>query len=607
MVDREKLLSDLQAVLRTLEADLLDRSDSDEVPEVREWLRAEYTKAKDAERTAQTQQQWTDDFITQVAAAWVLSCVFVRFLEDNGLIDPPKIAGPGGRLERARDEHTLFFQDPNRAKLTDREYLLDNFHSLAKVPAVGEVFGKHNPLNTLPNWLGPDAAGELLGLFQKIDANSGSLIHDFTDPEWDTRFLGDLYQDLSEAARKKYALLQTPDFVEEFILDRTLDPALDEFGMTPDTNPDHLFKMIDPACGSGHFLLGAFPRILKRWQKEEPGTNIRELVQRTLDSIHGVDINPFAIAIARFRLLLAALAACGVKRLTDAPAFAMNLACGDSLYHGRQQQLTLGDDWTDESHYFRTEDAEHLRRILKEGTFHCVVANPPYATPKDSAANRAYRQLYSSCHRKYALTVPFMERIFRLAIRLEEERSPGYTGQITATSFMKREFGKKLIEQFFDTVELTSVIDTKGVVFGNPGFGGTSTILIFGRNRRQMASHVRAAMCLRGEPGTPDDPAEGAVWKAITHQIDLTESDSEFISVRELPAAKFRKHPWSLGGGGASELKDRLDQDAQSTVASHIVSSGFGAILGEDEVFSDRPNFQFRTSRMSSGERSEVG
>ncbi len=36
-------------------------------------------------------------------------------------------------------------------------------------------------------------------------------------------FLGDLYQDLSEHAKKTYALLQTPDFVEEFILDRTLD------------------------------------------------------------------------------------------------------------------------------------------------------------------------------------------------------------------------------------------------------------------------------------------------------------------------------------------------------------------------------------------------
>ena len=106
----------------------------------------------------------------------------------------------------------------------------------------------------------------------------GVLVHDFTDPEWDTRFLGDLYQDLSEAAGKKYALLQTPEFVEEFILDRTLDPALEEFGLDPPPVVDKLgdtiaptgFRMIDPACGSGHFLLGSFRRILALWQKREP-------------------------------------------------------------------------------------------------------------------------------------------------------------------------------------------------------------------------------------------------------------------------------------------------------------------------------------------------
>ena len=69
------------------------------------------------------------------------------------------------------------------------------------------------------------------------------MVHDFTDPEWDTRFLGDLYQDLSEAARKKYALLQTPEFVEEFILDRTLTPAIAEFGFRE-------VRLIDPACFS---------------------------------------------------------------------------------------------------------------------------------------------------------------------------------------------------------------------------------------------------------------------------------------------------------------------------------------------------------------------
>ncbi|MEQ9408741.1 MAG: BREX-2 system adenine-specific DNA-methyltransferase PglX [Fuerstiella sp.] len=582
MVDRESLLSDLQSVLRNIEADLLDRSDSDEVSEVREWLREEYTKAKDAERTAQTQQQWTDDFITQVAAAWVLSCVFVRFLEDNGLIDPPKISGPGPRLERARDEHTLFFQDLSRAKLTDREYLLDIFKSLAKVPAVGEVFGKHNPLNTLPNWLGPDAAGELLRFFQKIDANSGSLIHDFTDPEWDTRFLGDLYQDLSEAARKKYALLQTPDFVEEFILDRTLDPALDEFGLTPDTNSDHLFKMIDPACGSGHFLLGAFPRILKRWQKEEPGTNIRELVQRTLDSIHGVDINPFAIAIARFRLLLAALAACGVKRLADAPAFAMNLACGDSLYHGRHRQLHLGDDWTDESHYFRTEDSAELRNILKAGTFHCVVANPPYITPKDQAANTAYRRLYSSCHMKYSLAVPFMERIIGLGVSRTESSSAGFWGQITANSFMNNEFGKKLIEEFLPNTDLTHIVDTR---FVQPPGHATPTVILFGKNQAPLLDTVRVVMGIRGEDNPPEDLAHSRLWQSIVTSIDLPGTENDLLSVVDSSRDTLAAHPWSLAGGGAAELKTLIEQSCIQTLADLDASVGFMVITGDDDAF----------------------
>ena len=103
----------------------------------------------------------------------------------------------------------------------------------------------------------------LLLFFQEIDAERGGLKRHFdtqgrsTQPLVDVyeklapqaRFLGDLYQDLSEHARKKYALLQTPEFVEEFILDRTLDPAIDEFGLEG-------LRIIDPTCGSGHFLLG---------------------------------------------------------------------------------------------------------------------------------------------------------------------------------------------------------------------------------------------------------------------------------------------------------------------------------------------------------------
>ena len=47
-----------------------------------------------------------------------------------------------------------------------------------------------------------------------------------------------------------------------------------------------------------------------------------------------MDINPFAVAIARFRLIVAAVQACGIKRLKRGPGWKIHLATGDSLLFG---------------------------------------------------------------------------------------------------------------------------------------------------------------------------------------------------------------------------------------------------------------------------------
>src|SRR5262249_39109976 len=309
---------------------------------------------------------------------------------------------------------------------------------------------EHNPIHDLPKWLSGDAAGELLKFFQRIDANTGALIHDFTDPNWDTRFLGDLYQDLSEAARKRYALLQTPEFVEEFILDRTLNPALEEFGH------EHI-KMIDPTCGSGHFVLGAFRRILAEWEDQAPGRDRYERVRLALDAVHGVDLNPFAVAIAQFRLLVAALKACGISTLGDARQleFPLHLATGDSLIKYRDPAL-FGATSAEEFAY-ATEDVLDHPEMLRPNRYHVVVGNPPYIIVHDKNLNKLYRSPYGDVvYRQYALSVPFAKRFFQLAKHGNGDGGgAGYVGQITANSFMKREFGKNLIRYFTTWVNLT--------------------------------------------------------------------------------------------------------------------------------------------------------
>ena len=458
-IDRQELLSDLRRQVRLLERDLAERAES--VPEMAEALDAEYRAARAAERTAATFRVWRAGELTQAAVAWLLAGVFVRFIEDNGLIDEPLIGGPHGGNEQAAQRQTRYFRAHPTA--TDRDYLLDGFAAVARLPALAKLYDRaRNPVWRLG--ISGDAARDLLAFWRTAAPDTGALRHDFTDPEWDTRFLGDLYQDLSDDAKKRYALLQTPEFVEEFILDRTLTPALDEFGLAA-------VRLIDPACGSGHFLLGAFHRMLRQWFIREPGTPERVLVQRALAAVHGVDINPFAAAIARFRLLAAALQASRIRRLRDAPAFTINVAAGDSLLHGRRfGELDLGSGAAQHqlarqaefSHAFQAEDLDALNRILGQ-QYHVVVGNPPYIIPKDKAVNQLYRARYSTCHMKYALSVPFAERLFGLAIRGDRIHSAGYVGQITSNSFMKREFGKKLIEHLIPSVDLTHVIDTSRI------------------------------------------------------------------------------------------------------------------------------------------------
>ena len=287
------LLPPLQKLVRRLEGDLRERAT--EVPEVAAWLRGEYAAAKAAARTGEAFEVFQEEVLTQAAVAWVVAALFVRFLEDNGLLDSARegreryLAGSSLELvESARERERAFYRE--RRDAGEREYLLWVFEQMAILPGLDRLFDR----DTTPLWrLGPtaDGAKALLDVLRERDAVTGEVMLVFEAPGFDTRFLGDLYQDLSEAARKRYALLQTPDFVESFLLDRTLDRAIDVWGLDA-------VKLIDPACGSGHFLLGAFARLVPRHLAAAPAENPRALVQKALDQVAGVDLNPFAAAIA---------------------------------------------------------------------------------------------------------------------------------------------------------------------------------------------------------------------------------------------------------------------------------------------------------------------
>jgi hypothetical protein len=202
---------------------------------------------------------------------------------------------------------------------------------------------------------------------------------------------------------------------------------------------------------------------------------------------------------------------------------------------------------------------------------------------RDRNQNAAYRTLYSTCHQKFSLGVPFTQRFWEVAIQQGESNGGcGHIGMITTNSFMKREFGKKLIEEFFPKIDLTHVVDTSGAYI--PGHG-TPTVILLGRSRKPVTDTVRAVLGIKGEPTTPENAAEGCVWRSIVKHIDEANTQDDYTSTADVPRTTFNDHPWSIGGGGAADVMEDIEGSANQTLGELASSIGITCFTLEDDVY----------------------
>ncbi|MCE9575764.1 MAG: BREX-2 system adenine-specific DNA-methyltransferase PglX [Deltaproteobacteria bacterium] len=561
-LDGGELLAAARPVLNLLREDLGTRAED---PAVAQALAARYEDEKQARHTADSFGEWREGLLAQVAASWFLSCVFVRTFEDRGLLGQARLAGPG-----ATDSQTLFLQ--LAPSLTERDYLLFVFRELAELPAAGPLFDREHALV----WqLSPsaDAAKELLRVFRTPSADAPA----FRFGQTSTRFLGDLYQDLYEDVRKRYALLQTPDFIESFILDRTLEPAITRFGLDDTT-------LIDPTCGSGHFLLGAFDRLFEHRLRAEPGIDVGQAAHKALDAVYGADINPYAIAIARVRLTLSYLEKAGIRRLKDAPKLPLHLAVADSLLHNPQHVQKsfhhLGGEssaaWSGDS--FRLEDEQAARAVLYR-QHAAVVGNPPYGDASNRALKDLYRSLYRSASGRFTLAAPFVE------VCLDQCRDNGFVGLINSMAFANKLYGKPLIEDVLSGVDVTHVLSTAGVYFPPPGFS-VATGIFFAR-KREPSQHLQVLRQVAPDPGQYENPSDGIAWRALQAHADDDAYEDEYIQVRRSPRSAVATYPWKLLAGPGDGIAERLESIDTVSLASLCTRVGIGpaAMSNADQLF----------------------
>jgi hypothetical protein len=294
----------------------------------------------------------------------------------------------------------------------------------------------------------------LIAFWRHRDADTGAT-WSFAEERFEGELMGDLYQELDPVVKDRFALCQTPDFVRTFILDRTLTPAIETFGADE-------VRLLDPACGSGHFLIDGLKRLVAATAAKHPDWERAKVVAHALDRVVGVDLNDYACALARARLIMTAAELAGVTKLADAARFHPHVYWADGLEQvekEEQKPTTQFDLFTKVEEKPRaTLTRSDVRAALKkvfEKKFHAVVANPPFIVESDDARKAYHRekagknQRYVSAYRQYGLGSPFTERCFQLAERA------GFVGLITSNNFMKREFGKPLIEKVLAGLDLT--------------------------------------------------------------------------------------------------------------------------------------------------------
>jgi hypothetical protein len=136
-------------------------------------------------------------------------------------------------------------------------------------------------------------------------------------------------------ARKTSGSYYTPDSLVKLLLDTTLDPVLDAAeARNPQDPVSEILKLtiIDPACGSGHFLLGAARRVASRVARlRSSGVPGQDEFQHALrdvvtNCIYGTDRNPLAVELCKVALWIEAIEPGKPLTFLDS-----HIRCGDSL------------------------------------------------------------------------------------------------------------------------------------------------------------------------------------------------------------------------------------------------------------------------------------
>ena len=291
------------------------------------------------------------------------------------------------------------------------------------------------------------------------------ILNQFDFAHVDRDILGNLYEKyLPGGERKRLGEFYTPTEIIDYILTSV--------GYTYSYNIETK-DLLDPACGSGGFLVRASRRLISRFLMKFGKTNKRELrepknwkeiigrlspdeakiiLEAIQEHIYGLDINPFACHIAEMNLLFQIIDLYQKVR-QKYPEYKLKRF---KIYRADSLEKPTQKDLWDSSYSAFLEEQEELDAI-KTKKFDFVVGNPPYVRVQHltEVDKKKYLESYKTANKNYDIYVLFFERGLQW---LKEENKLGF---ICSNRFTTVNYGENLREYILKNSVIEEFVDFK--------------------------------------------------------------------------------------------------------------------------------------------------
>ncbi len=304
--------------------------------------------------------------------------------------------------------------------------------------------------------------------------------------------------------RKAGGVYYTPTYIVEYIVKNTVGKLVEN------KSPKEVsaLKIVDPACGSGTFLLGAYQFLLdwhlnwyttndpenKALVKVDNGYRLTTAKKKEilLNNIHGVDIDAQAVEVTKLSLLLKVLEnasgqmTLGMERVL--PDLGSNIKCGNSLIGFDYFEGQLLPDAEEQAQVNPFDWKREFKEVFAKGGFDVVIGNPPYIriqAMQEWAYSQVefFKQKYKAASKgNYDIYVVFIEKALGLL------NAKGELGFILPHKFFNAQYGEPVRELISQGKHISKIVH-----FGDQQiFSGatTYTCLLFLNKQNQNEFEV---------------------------------------------------------------------------------------------------------------------